>query len=352
MDDLQQLWTIPAVRAGSIFLASIVVAWVAEAVLVRVIGAIATRTSTPLDDVALGVLRRPIFLSIVLVGLAWASTELPQLDDVHPYLYSLLGTVGVLVWAQAAFGLGHAVLEALSRRATATSIVQPRTLPVFEMVAKIAIVGAALYFMFLAWSIDLTAWIASAGIIGIAVGFAAKDTLANLFSGLFIVADAPYKVGDFIVLDGDLRGQVTRIGMRSTRVLTADDVEITVPNAVIASSKIVNETGGPSIAQRITVPVDVAYGSDIDQVRATLLRCADGIADVTTKPGAAVAFTRFGDSGLKFELQVWLANPAARGAVLDALHTRIYKAFQAARIEIPYPKHDVYIKEGPAIPGS
>lgn len=345
MDDLQQLWMVPAVRAGSIFLASIVVAWIAEAVLVRVIGAIATRTATPLDDVALGVLRRPIFLSIVLVGLAWASTELPQLADVHPYLYSLLGTVGVLVWAQAAFGLGHAVLEALSRRATTTSIVQPRTLPVFEMVAKIAIVGAALYFMFLAWSIDLTAWIASAGIIGIAVGFAAKDTLANLFSGLFIVADAPYKVGDFIVLDGDLRGQVTRIGMRSTRVLTADDVEITVPNAVIAGSKIVNETGGPSIAQRISVPVDVAYGSDIDQVRATLLRCAEGVPHVAAQPAPQVAFTRFGDSGLRFELHVWLASPAARGAVLDALHTAVYKAFQTARIEIPFPKHDVYIKE-------
>ena len=351
MDDLQQLWTIPAVRAGSIFLASIVVAWIAEAVLVRVIGAIATRTATPLDDVALGILRRPIFLSIVLVGMAWASTELPQLSDVHPYLYSLLGTVGVLVWAQAAFGLGHAVLEALSRRAGVTSIVQPRTVPVFEMVAKIAIVGAALYFMFLAWRIDLTAWIASAGIIGIAVGFAAKDTLANLFSGLFIVADAPYKVGDFIVLDGELRGQVTRIGLRSTRVLTADDVEITVPNAVIAGSKIVNETGGPSIAQRIAVPVDVAYGSDIDQVRTVLLRCAEGIPHVGTQP-AQVAFTRFGDSGLKFELHVWLASPAARGAVLDALHTAIYKAFQAARIEIPFPKQDVYIKEGPAIPRS
>jgi len=212
VDDLQQLWTIPAVRAAAILVGSIIVARIAEAVLVRVIGAIATRTSTPLDDVALGVLRRPIFLSLVLVGIAWASTELPELAGLEPYLFPLLGTLGVLVWTSAAFRMGHAVLDALSRRATATAIVQPRTLPVFEMVVKIAVVGAAIYFLFLAWDIDLTAWIASAGIIGIAVGFAAKDTLANLFSGIFIVADAPYKVGDFIVLEGGLRGQVTRIG--------------------------------------------------------------------------------------------------------------------------------------------
>jgi len=349
VDDLQQLWTIPAVRAATILVASIIVARIAEAVLVRIIGAIATRTSTPLDDVALGVLRRPIFLSLVLVGLAWAITELPQLDDLRRYLFPLLGTLGVLVWMSAAFGVAHAVLEAVSKRSIATSIVQPRTLPVLEMLLKIAIVGAAIYFMFLAWDVDLTAWIASAGIIGIAVGFAAKDTLANLFSGIFIVADAPYKVGDFIVLEGGLRGQVTRIGLRSTRVLTQDDVEITVPNAVIASSKIVNESGGPSLAQRISVAVDIAYGSDIDRVRSLLSRAAEGIAHVAPKPAPRVHFAQLGGAGLRFELMVWLVDPAERGGVLDALHTAIYKAFQGAGIEMPWSKHDIYIKES-AIP--
>jgi MscS family membrane protein len=346
VDDLQQLWTIPAVRAATILVGSIIVARIAEAVLVRVIGAIATRTSTPLDDVALGVLRRPIFLSLVLIGLGWSITELPQLDDLRPYLFPLLGTLGVLVWMSAAFGVGHAVLDVVSRRALATSIIQPRTLPVIEMVLKIAIVAAAIYFVFLAWDVDLTAWIASAGIIGIAVGFAAKDTLANLFSGIFIVADAPYKVGDFIVLDGGLRGQVTKIGLRSTRMLTDDDVEVTVPNAVIAGGKIVNESGGPSVAQRIGVAVDVAYGSDLDRVRAVLVRCAEGVPHLATDPPPQARFMAFGASGLAFELNVWLADPAERGTVLDVLHTAIYKAFQSARIEIPYPKHDVYLKEG------
>ena len=77
------------------------------------------------------------------------------------------------------------------------------------------------------------------------MGFAAKDTLANLFAGVFILADAPYKIGDFIVLDGGERGRVTKIGIRTTRILTRDDVEITIPNATIANSKIINESGGP-----------------------------------------------------------------------------------------------------------
>jgi small-conductance mechanosensitive channel len=212
---------------------------------------------------------------------------------------------------------------------------------------KVVIAGAALYFAFLAWQIDLTAWLASAGIIGIAIGFAAKDTLANLFSGIFIVVDAPYKVGDFIVLDGGLRGRVTKIGIRSTRVLTRDDIEVTVPNSLIASSKIVNESGGPDVKQRIHVGVESAYGSDIDRVREVLLACAHGAPHVSPTPPPQVRFLEFGSSGLRFDLRVWIADPATRGTVLDTLHCRIYKGFRDAGIEIPYAKHDVYIKQLP-----
>jgi MscS family membrane protein len=82
--------------------------------------------------------------------------------------------------------------------------------------------------------------LASAGIIGIAVGFAAKDTLANLFSGVFILADSPYKLGDYVVLEDNSRGKVTQISLRSTRMLTRDDVEVTVPNSITGNTKIIN----------------------------------------------------------------------------------------------------------------
>ena len=91
----------------------------------------------------------------------------------------------------------------------------------------------------------MTAWLASAGVVGIAVGFAAKDTLANLFSGVFILADAPYKIGDYIVLDATgMRGKVTQIGLRSTRLITRDDVEVTIPNSIMGNSQVINQSGG------------------------------------------------------------------------------------------------------------
>jgi small-conductance mechanosensitive channel len=349
--DIQELLELPGVLALGIVVGSILAAYVVEFVIRKTLVFLARRTGTQLDDEIVDALRKPVFLSVVFFGLGWAMTTVEATDRVRFVTHAVLQTLAIIVWTVAAVRVGGALLAALSRRAGEHSIVQPRTQPVFDIVVKIAVIAAAVYFVFIVWEIDLTAWLASAGIVGIAVGFAAKDTLANLFSGIFIVADAPYKVGDYIVLDDGLRGQVTRIGIRSTRILTRNDVEITIPNAVIGASKIVNEAGGPHVKQRVDVEVSVAYGSDVDQVREVMLGCTEGVEDVAEKPAPRVRFRRFGDSGLLFELLVWVGDPALRGVVVDELNTRIYKAFAAANIEIPYSKHDVHIKEMPQTSG-
>jgi len=203
------------------------------------------------------------------------------------------------------------------------------------------------YALLLVWGINPMGWLASAGIVGIAVGFAAKDTLANLFSGLFILADSPYQIGDFINLDSGERGKVTGIGMRSTRLLTRADVEITVPNAVIANAKITNESGGPYQKMRIRLPVGAAYGSDVDQVCAVLQRVGDEHAETCADPAPRVRMRGFGASSLDFELLAWIEAPQDRGRISHELFVQIYKAFIAEGIEIPFSKQDLYIKEFP-----
>ncbi len=347
MEFLHHLLEQRAVRAAAIAVGSVLAAYLAELFIRATFMALARKTVSDLDDRIVAALRRPVFVSVMLVGLDWAAGTLALPAKPMNVTEAVLKTIAVFVWTSGAFKVATAVLETLSRRAHESSVVQPRTLAAFEMVSRIAVVGAAVYFTFLAWHIDVTAWLASAGIVGIAVGFAAKDTLANFFSGIFILADAPYKVGDWIVLDGELRGQVTRIGIRSTRILTMDDIEITVPNAVIGGSKIVNEAGGPSVKQRVRVKVSCAYGSDIDVVRKVLQGAAEGVEDVCKEPLPEVRFRDFGDSGLDFELLVWLQEPHKRGILVDRLNCRVYKEFARAGIEIPYPKRDVYIKEMP-----
>jgi len=269
--------------------------------------------------------------------------------NAYAVVQSMVATLLILVWTGFLLKSSRVVLMAITDSATSSSqsLVRLQTLPLFQNLALIIILMFSVYLIFRAWSIDMTAWLASAGIVGIAVGFAAKDTLANLFSGVFILADGPYKIGDYVVLDSGERGKVTHIGIRSTRLLTRDDVEITIPNAVMGNTRITNESGGPYEKFRLRVKVGVAYGSDIDLVREVLLGVALGEPQVCPEPEARVRFRQFGGSSLDFELLVWVENPEVRGRVLDILNTAVYKRFHEEGIEIPYSKHDVFIKEMP-----
>ena len=345
LERLQDWLAIPAVISASIIVGSVLAAFVVEFLFARVFLAVARRSKTDLDDRIVEALRRPVFLAVIFIGLAVASMPVEMPDQARYVLYASLQTMAAWVFSLAAFRIGSAVLHAVSRRSGESAMVQPRTLPVFDILIKITIIGAAVYFTFLAWKIDVTAWLASAGIIGIAIGFAAKDTLANLFAGIFIIADAPYKVGDFIVIDDAMRGRVTRIGMRSTRILTRDDVEITVPNSLMGNSKILNEAGGPYAKQRARVNVSAAYGSNADQVAEVMLSCLAGQANVADSPPPEVRFQAFGGSGLEFEMLFWVEDAALRGRTVADLNKKVYEAFNANGIEIPYSKHDVYVKQ-------
>jgi MscS family membrane protein len=335
------------IRSATIVLVSILAAWLVEVLVRRVVMRVAERTASTLDDLLVKEMRRPVYLSVMLLGLSWAVAESEISRSVRESIDGVLATVAILLWTLAVNRVCSTLLQQLSDRAKSGALVQPRTKSVFDLILKIATWALAVYLVFLAWEIDLTAWLASAGVLGVAVGFAAKDTLANFFSGIFILADAPYTIGDFIKLEDGIRGRVTAIGMRSTRVLTRDEVEITIPNAVIGNAQIINESGGPSRKQRLHVPFTVAYGSDIGQVRAVVGGCMSDVPHVSADPEPRVLFRGFGDSSLELELLVWLTTPLHLETVVDQANERIYAALNEAGIEIPYNKVDLYVKETP-----
>ena len=350
-DVVRDLFSDPLLQASGVVMLSVAAAFLAEYTINKTLVVAASKTRTPVDDAIVEIIRRPVFLSVLVYGLDLA-VELVQLPvRVSNPIAAVLKTLIIFVWALAGMRVGSILLQSFSERARPRSMLQPTTLPVFDILLKTLVIAAGIYFIFLAWKIDLTAWLASAGIIGIAVGFAAKDTLANLFSGIFIIADQAYKVKDWIVLDGELRGEVTHIGLRSTRILTPDDVEITVPNAVIGNAQLLNETGGPYTRQRVRIHLSVAYGSDVDQVREVLTQCTLDAPHILTQPKPHARFRELGDSGLVFELWVWIDEPKARELVIDEMTTRVYKSLNAANIEIPYAKQDVYIRQMPARAG-
>ena len=337
----------PRFQALVLVVLSVVVAKVADLVISRMITRWAQKTTTDLDDRIVEMLHRPIFLFVLLGGLTLAADLLALEGGIKTITFGVLGTMAILIGSGLAMRVSRLVLETLGQHRDRFQFVDERTLPMFRNLSNVLLFGAAAYFLFLVWGLDVTAWLASAGIIGIAVGFGAKDTVANFFAGVFILADAPYKIGDFIVLDTGERGRVTHIGLRSTRLLTRDDIEVTVPNAVMGNTKIVNETGGPTEKERVRIKVACAYGSDIDHVKQVLLEIGTSHEGVCSDPEPRVRFRTFGASGLELQLLCWIEEPILRGRISDALNTEVYRRFNEENIEIPFMKQDVYVKEMP-----
>jgi len=350
-DWLQPTWEFLSPYPGLLTMMLIIFAWLLgrliKAIITRSMTKLVAKTSSSADDRLVEYLARPLVLTTVTLAmmLAVSAYRLPQ--GIHDAALSILATILLISWLRAGFRTARIMLELLASNHHRFDIVQERTIPVFDMTVKILLAGLGAYIFLLIWSINPTAWLASAGVIGIAVGFAARDTLANLFSGIAIIVDAPYKIGDFIVIDSGERGKVTNVGMRSTRLLTRDDVEVTIPNGVIANAKIVNESGGPWVKHRIRIPVGVAYGSDVDEVCRVLEDTATSHPEVVKQPAPRVRMRAFGNSSLDFELLAWIDHPVLRGRIRHDLLKDIYKAFNQNGIEIPFPQTDLHIRSMP-----
>jgi MscS family membrane protein len=329
-------------QAAIIAVAFIIVGKIADWIISGIIGRFARKSSNEFDDQIVELVHRPIFMSFVLLGLSLGTRRIGLPEASTFITIGILKTIAIFVWYNTLMNLMSLVVRAFSRTKD-RKIVQTGMLSLLHNVMKVVVVALTVYFLFLAWNINVTAWLASAGIVGLALSFAAKDTLSNLFAGVSIVMDAPYKAGDFIILDTGERGVVTDIGLRSTRILTRDDVEITVPNGIIGNGKIINEAGGPTAQHRIRVAVGVAYGSDIDEVIEVLASVASGHPDVLTNPEPRVRFRLFGESSLNFELLGWIARPVDRGRVTHELNCAVYKALNKHDIKIPFPQRDLHV---------
>ncbi|NQU47173.1 MAG: mechanosensitive ion channel family protein [Planctomycetes bacterium] len=352
---LDSVATDPWLRAGIILTAAFLLAFIADWTCTRLLKTIARRTKTDLDDQLVELFHRPVQVTVVLLG---ASAAFLQLDlnsfdqqgkvitDWEGGIHNTIQTIITVVWMLWGFRFSRLLLRVLSKDTKRFQVIEPTTLPLFDNLARVLIFGFSVYLMVSAWGGDVSTVLASAGVMGIALGFAAKDSLSNLFAGVFILADAPYRLGDFIVLDSGERGEVVHIGIRSTRLLTRDDIEITIPNAVMGAAKILNETGGASPKRRVRIPVGVAYGSDVDQVRAVLMDVAQSMSMVCKDPLPRVRFRRFGDSTLDFELLCWIPEPVLRGRATDELLTNIYKRFDKDGIQIAFPQLDVHLHRG------
>lgn len=193
--------------------------------------------------------------------------------------------------------------------------------------------------------INLGALAVFAGAVGVGVGVGLQGIASNFISGLIILAERPITIGDRVEV-GTTAGQVQRIRARSTLILTNDNISIIVPNRKFIDDTVTNWTyGDPRV--RFRVPVGVAYGSDVEKVRAALIAAGREHPKALQDPAPSVFLKQFGDSSIDFELVVWSSEMSHRPARFKSdLNFLIEKHLREAGIEIPYPQRDIHIRSG------
>jgi len=311
----------PLFEAFVIIAAFWILAYLVRRFVIGFLSKLASHTKSKLDDQIIDSLKAPIFNAMIAIGIILGTRSAGFIDGFAKYI-----TPVVLTWVR--------------RRFLAIDV---RTEPLLIIVSKIVTLVICAYIVLVIWGINPVGLLASAGIVGIAIGFAAKDTLANLFSGVFILADRPYKMGDYVNLESGERGRVTHIGIRSTRILTRDDIEVTVPNGVIGNAKVVNESGGPQRRIRIRLDVQCTYEANLEKVIEVLIEVAQAQEKVCDYPTPMIRIQGFGESGIDLQLRGWIDEPQDRGLTKHLLYMEIHKAFKEHDLEIPYPKRDINI---------
>ena len=275
----------------------------------------------------------------------WVNTPWMTLGETEITLARIAGLVFILLfvwWFASGLERGLRRVAMHGRTAETTSTVYAFTRLIRYLVW---IIGTLIGLNYLGFNLASLAFLG--GAIGVGIGFGLQNIFSNFISGIIILVEKTLKIGDFVDLQSGVRGTVTEIGMRYTRVTTNDSVDVLVPNSEFINGRVTNWTFNER-SRRIRVPFGVAYGSDKNAVREAGLAAIANVKGVLSDEvhGADVRLVNFGESSLDFELIAWvgpeaITRPGGTNArILWALEEELTRR----GIEIPFPQRDLHIR--------
>lgn len=231
---------------------------------------------------------------------------------------------------------------------------QKRVLPKFHigiglqytllrLVHYLVIALGFLYSLKVGLSIDLTSVAVIVGFLSVGIGFGLQYLAADIASGFILLFERPVRVGDWVRLEDDLEGHVENISLRSTVVVTNENLSVIVPNSKLVQNKFVNYSYGRQDV-RLNIPIGVATGSDMDKVSTALIEAARSVEEVLQSPEPRVHFKNFGDSGLELEIRVWINNPRDHTTIRSKVNFAIDREFRKYGVEVPNPQRDLYLR--------
>jgi small-conductance mechanosensitive channel len=317
-------------------------------ILDRTLGRAFGRAGATIRKTIYPALRSTLNLIAVLVAVNVTLTQLTDLlsGDLRATLDNLLFVAYVIV------GLVFATRLLSGFVAWYSQEIAPKTeteldeqlVPFLRRIGMIGVVAIALIILLSHFEIDVSGMVATLGIGSLAIALAAQASLADTISGFVIMVDRPYRIEDRIeILDLDTWGDVTDIGLRSTRIRTRDNRMVIVPNSVMAKSLIVNYSY-PDTQYRIQIELGIEYGADIEVARQTMIDAIQGVEGVLQDKKVEALFLEFGDSALVFRLRWWLESYIDTRRMFDRVNSAVYNALAEAGIEIPMTQREIHHK--------
>jgi small conductance mechanosensitive channel len=239
--------------------------------------------------------------------------------------------IGLVVFL--AFYLLWRILKVIMRRTLRTSTMDKTTYSFVETAVRYTVLIIGLVSALDSVGVNTGALLASLGIVGVTIGFAARDSLSNFISGIIIFIDRPFVIGDLVEIE-DKYGRVSEITLRSTRVVTSDGRMLAVPNTEVVNKTVASYTNFPNL--RLDIPVTIAVDEDIEKTRGILLALVDGDPEYLNEPAPRVIVTALNDYNVALELQAWLKNERQHVEKRSELREKVFKALNRAGIEMPF----------------
>ncbi len=219
---------------------------------------------------------------------------------------------------------------------------------ILRLVHYFVIAVGAIVALRIAVSADFTSLAVIFTALSVGIGFGLQFIAGDIASGFIILFERPVRVGDYVTIpgpDGKLtEGMVRSINLRTTIVITNDNVAAVVPNSKIVNQNFLNWSYNRERRVRLSIPVGVSTDADPDHVTATLLRAVEDVAFTLEEPKPTVQLMEFADSSLNFRLLVWSEKPRRHLAVKSAIRYNIHRLFKEEGIEIPFPQRDITLK--------
>lgn len=304
-------------------------------------------TATDLDDRILQRIIPHVSRLLIMLGLYLAIRSLPLHEKLVLVFSGALFVVLVII----VFSLLYNAFDELmkwyiaGRQNGSDALISRQMLPIAEKLAMLFLMGAALIIILKHFNYDIYSLVTALGIGSLAIGMAAKDTLAHMISGFTLMLDRPFRIGDRIQLAGGQVGDVLDIGLRSTKIKTMDNQQLIIPNSDLCNTILTNQAF-PDQRAKGRINVGVAYGSDVERVKEILVETALEVEAVLRDPAPEAYFASFGDSALTMSLFFWVDEYGNLFAINDKINTLIIRRFRENNIEIPFPTRTVIMEKG------